>query len=258
MEQRQEASALAALAGRGHPDTTKNTEPVAFNSRIAFIIACIRNAETALSDAVKVEYADALRVETEIKTTPKRRKFDVSQHEHDTKNNDANPNENLLQHEGAQLFSEAIQNRAQEVDCYIKIGGVPCQLMPDDGFIFEMFGLMFRLEVSQPGSKVRMHLIAREELANRWHQELRAREHSVVRLGKAQYEYSPEYNQHQLKITDKTTVKEVKDKTILDAFEDSGLNAAMPAAERPPTRCGNFHIAMSYRMYVLPTTFSIE
>ena len=224
----QEMSAQAALALEQNPNATEDPKQVALTRRIAFIAKCIQNDEAAL---LKV-----LSVESKLEMTPKRRKRsdfpdaddNTKQLEDDntkqlqSKYSDDNPNKNALKNAGAHTFSEAKQNMAQEVDVYAKIGKVPRELREGTSKISGKPFTILKAEVSQPGATHTMHLIAWAPVATRMHTELLAHEDSVIRLRKAKYEYNSKQEEHQLKLSDKSTVEKVENKATLAAFEDAG------------------------------------
>ena len=64
-----------------------------------------------------------------------------------------------------------------------------------------------------------MHLIAWASLATTMQQHLLSLEDCVVRVRNAKYEFVKKYQEHQIKLNEKTIFERVKDKTILDTFE---------------------------------------
>jgi hypothetical protein len=180
--------------------------------------------------------ASSIRVEAKRETTPKRRRMEVASmpedldldkqvdeskvsHNHCVENQ----NTNVLKNDGAQVFSEVIQSMSHSVDTFVRVGKVPRQIRDGTSQVNSKPFAFIKVEVSQPAAKNRMHLIAWGSLANSMQQQLLGLEDSVVRIRHAKYDYAKKFEEHQIKLHEKTTFEKVCDKNILEAFDSNGL-----------------------------------
>ena len=130
-----------------------------------------------------------------------------------------NPDMKVLKHDGGQLLSEVIQTMSHNVDLHVKLGKVPRQLRDGTSQANSKSFVFLKVEICQPSAQCRMHVIAWGALANRLHKELLGYEDCVVRIRNAKYEYVKKYEEHQIKLNEKSTIEKVNDKAILAVFE---------------------------------------
>ena len=210
-----------ALSNEEDKETSDENLKTEITKRIGVLKESIVKEDLALTRS--------LRVEEKMQNTPKRRKIEspdaaMSQfikEEEPDKTTDDSLKVDVLKTDGAQVFSEIIQTMAHDVDVFVQIGKVPLQVREGTAQGTAKSFSFIKFEIFQPQAKVRMHVMTWGNLAHSLHAQLISMQDKVVRLRGAKYEFVKKYEEHQLKINEKTVFEKVLDNNILAAFESN-------------------------------------
>ena len=225
------ATMKSKLADADGVEDDDETVKVTLNKHLELLTQSIVNDQKALVIAERAEGKRA--------STPKRRKlgessspdlldFALEVPEVKVSQNTFNENDNImaLKIDGAQVFSEVIQSMSNSVDTYTRIGKVPRQVRDGTSQSNSKPFSFIKVEVSQPAAKHRMHLIAWGNLAMQLQQQLLGFEDKVVRIRNGKYDYAKKFEEHQIKLSERTTFEEVRDPQILQAFDTNSVPEA--------------------------------